>query len=65
MVKAIKQAEDGEDIVIRAVELNGKATKCGIKLFGKAMKLDFKPYEIKTVKVNKNGEYKETNVLEL
>jgi alpha-mannosidase len=50
IVTAIKQAEDSEDAVIRAYEVNGNNTSAKIKLFDKEINAEFAHNEVKTFK---------------
>ena len=67
LVSAIKLAEEGDDLILRCVETTGLQTKASIDLrfTNRKWKGDFKPYEIKTLRVNKKtGAVKEVNLLE-
>jgi len=68
MVSVLKQAEDGDDLVLRAYETNGTAARATILLpkWGREIKIDFGPYEIKTFRVPRDPvkQVKETNLLE-
>ena len=67
LVSAIKLAEDGEDLIIRCVETSGLSTKATLDLSFANRKWtnNFKPYEIKTLRIDKNaGIIKEVNLLE-
>ena len=67
LVSAIKVAEDGEDIIIRCVETSGLSTKASINLrfVNRKWAGNFNPYEIKTLRVDKNsGGIIEVNLLE-
>ena len=67
LVSAIKLAEDGEDIIIRCVETSGLSTKASINLrfANRTWAGNFNPYEIKTLRVDKNSKsIKEVNLLE-
>ncbi len=67
IVASIKQAEDNSDVIIRCVETTGQATAATLDLSfaGKKWKGDFKPCEIKTLRIDaKSGKITETNVLE-
>jgi alpha-mannosidase len=56
----IKQAENGNDIVLRCFELEGKETDAKISLFGNEISVACTPYALKTV----SGDGKEMNILE-
>jgi len=67
IVTAIKISEVGDDLIIRCVESTGRQTaaEVDLRLFGKKVKLEFRPCEIKTLRVNqKTGETREVNLLE-
>jgi alpha-mannosidase len=67
IVSAIKQSEDGKDIIVRCVEASGIQTDATIDLRFADRKWTgkFRPYEIKTLRMYQNtGEIKEVNLLE-
>ncbi len=67
VVTAIKNAEDNDDLILRCVELTGKATSANLKFgfSGKQWSGNFTPCEIKTLRINrKSGAVKEVNLLE-
>ena len=67
IVSAIKQAESGEDLILRCVETNGMAVNANLDLSFAKKKWtgNFSPYEIKTLRVNtKSGSIREVNLLE-
>ncbi len=67
LISSVKKAEHGDDLILRCVELSGKAVEATIDLrfARKKWKGDFSPFEIKTLKMNdKTGDIKEVNVLE-
>ena len=67
MVSSIKLAETNDDLVIRCVETEGLASDATIdlKIAGKKWQGKFKPYEIKTLRLNrKSGQIREVNLLE-
>lgn len=67
LVSAMKLAEDGEDIIIRCVETLGISTEASVDMRFADRKWtgNFKPYEIKTLRVDKKtGSIKEVNLLE-
>lgn len=59
IVTAVKQAEDNDEIVIRAYEANGENTNAKMKLFGDEISADFAHNEVKTLSGGK-----EVNMLE-
>lgn len=67
VVTSVKNAEDNDDLIVRCVELAGKASSANLK-FGfndKQWSGSFTPSEIKTLRVNrKSGTIKEVNLLE-
>lgn len=48
--RAVKRAEDGKGIVVRAYETEGKGTECHIRLFDTETTAVFAPFEIKTLR---------------
>ncbi|TSA34747.1 MAG: alpha-mannosidase [Porphyromonadaceae bacterium] len=67
VVSAIKQSENGEDIIIRCVETSGLAAAATIDLRFADRKWtgSFRPCEIKTLRIKQNtGTIKEVNLLE-
>jgi alpha-mannosidase len=67
IVSAVKQSENGEDIIMRCVETLGKTVSASISLpfVNKQWNGDFRPYEIKTLKYfRKSGDIKVVSLLE-
>ncbi|MCL1859165.1 MAG: alpha-mannosidase [Oscillospiraceae bacterium] len=66
ILTAAKNAEDNDGVVLRFLETSGKDTQSEIdvKFLNINIKLDFKAFEIKTVKI-KDGICKEVDLLEL
>jgi alpha-mannosidase len=67
VVSAIKQAEDGGDVIVRMYETAGKDTTAKLDLsFAKTQWTGkFRPYEIKTLRINpKSSTISEVNILE-
>ena len=67
IVSAIKQSENGEDIIVRCVETSGVQTSATLDLkFAKRKWTgNFRPCEIKTLRINQSkGTIKEVNLLE-
>ena len=67
VVSAIKQSEEGDDLIIRCVETSGTDTSATLDLAFLSRKWtgNFKPCEIKTLRVNRyTGIIKEVNLLE-
>ena len=67
IVTAFKRAEDNDGYILRAYEAEGRQTYAAIEcsLLGATLKLEFGPFEVKTVKVDDNGTIEETDLLEL
>jgi len=66
-VNSVKQSEEGEDLIIRCVETSGLQTNATIDLsfIKHQWKGSFRPFEIKSLRVNKkSGAVKEVNLLE-
>jgi alpha-mannosidase len=67
LVAAVKQAEDGNDVIIRAYETTGarKQARFDLRFAHTNWTAEFKPYEIKTLRVNpRTGKVSEVNALE-
>ncbi len=67
VVSAVKKAEDGEDIIVRCYETEGRATTATLDLglVNRRWTGMFRPLEIKTLRVpREGGEIREVNVLE-
>ena len=67
IVSAVKQAENGEDLILRCVETNGSSSVANLDLgfIKRKWTGNFLPYEIKTLRVNtKTGNIREVNLLE-
>ena len=67
IVSAVKQSENGDDLILRCVETNGVAVTANLDLgFAKRQwSGSFRPYEIKTLRMNtRSGNIKEVNLLE-
>jgi alpha-mannosidase len=68
VVSALKQAEDGDDIVMRCYEAHKVATQAAIVLprWGRIIEAAFRPCEIKTFRIPRDGALPivETNLLE-
>jgi alpha-mannosidase len=67
VISAIKQAEDGEDTIVRMYETAGRAATAHVDLkFAKTQWTgQFRPYEIKTIRINsKTSAISEVNILE-
>jgi alpha-mannosidase len=67
LISAIKQAETGDDLVLRCYETAGRAVKATVRLSfaDRVWSGEFKPYEIKTLRMDRrNGTFKPVNALE-
>lgn len=67
VVSVLKQAEDGDDLIVRCYETAGRATTATLKLglLGRQWTGTFHPLEIKTLRVpSAGGAIREVNVLE-
>lgn len=67
IVSALKQAEDGDDIIVRCFESTGRQTKTTINLAFAHTQWsgNFHPFEIKTLRINrKTNAVTEVNILE-
>jgi len=66
IVASVKQSENGEDIIVRCVEATGKQTTAALDLKFAHLKWtgDFRPSEIKTLRITKTGTIKVVNLLE-
>ncbi len=66
LLTALKQCEDGERMAARLVNISGtKQRGKSLSVLGNtAEELEFGPYEIKTVCWDRNGAFKETDLLE-
>jgi alpha-mannosidase len=68
LVTALKKAEDNDDLILRACETTGQATRTALRLphWGRAIEAAFGPCEIKTFRVPRDPQRPvvETNLLE-
>ena len=67
IISAIKKSENDEDIILRCVETCGIPANATInlKFFDRKKESSFRPFEIKTFRVNhESGEIREVNLLE-
>ncbi len=67
IITAIKQAEEGDDLIIRCVETSGAATSATVdfSFVNRKWTGNFKPCEIKTLRLNcRTRDLKEVNLLE-
>ncbi len=67
VISAIKQAESGDDLIVRCYETNGRNTEATIdfRFVDKKWTGSFHPLEIKTLRMNaKTGAIREVNALE-
>ncbi|MCL2772578.1 MAG: alpha-mannosidase [Oscillospiraceae bacterium] len=66
LLSAAKNSEDGNGIILRFAESSGKDTTTNItvEFLNFAAKLEFKAFEIKTLKIGKNNSFNEVNLIE-
>lgn len=66
IVSSIKQAEIGDDTIIRCVETSGAATtaRLDLRFVKKQWSGKFSALEIKTLRIKRDGTIKEVNLLE-
>ena len=66
IVSAVKEAENGNDIIVRCVETLGKTANANIhfRTFGYSWPVSLNPYQIKTLRVSREGSIREVNILE-
>ena len=66
VVTSVKAAEDGNGLILRIIEADGKETAAEIdfKALGKKFTAEFKPQEIKTVRISADGEVSEGMITE-
>ena len=62
----MKQAEDGNGFILRAYETDGKAVRAALSLpfLSAETEADFRPHEVKTLRIASDGAVSETNILE-
>jgi hypothetical protein len=62
---ACKQSWDRKALVVRMQEMSGKKSRALLKLkdFKKDIKLFFKPFEIKTLRFEKRGTWREVDLV--
>jgi alpha-mannosidase len=63
---ALKKSDEDDGIIFRLQETTGLQTAADLKLNcpEKTISLDFKPLEIKTLKITREGKYKEVNLID-
>lgn len=54
-VSAVKESEVDESEIVRLFEYGGREQTAELSYFGKSLSIPMKPYEIKTVKITKDG----------
>lgn len=67
VVEAVKQSEDGEDLIVRSYETAGRASHATLQFpsRNKSWTGDYHPYEIKTLRIDgRSAAMKEVNALE-
>lgn len=67
LLNVMKQAEDGSgDVILRLYETAGIGgrTEVALPFLETAVQLEFTPWEIKTVRIDAAGQWRETDMLE-
>ncbi|HSU19662.1 MAG TPA: glycosyl hydrolase-related protein, partial [Acidobacteriaceae bacterium] len=67
IVEAVKEAEDGDDLIVRSYETDGQGTTATLQMpfLHAHWTGQYDPFEIKTVRINRHtGDVKEVNALE-
>ena len=69
LLTVLKQAEEGDDMILRAYETAGAATRAVIRMpaWGRTVEVDFGAFEIKTLRISQQDAslpVVETNLLE-
>ena len=66
VVTSLKQAEDGNGFILRAVETNGEKCEAVIDIepLNAHIKAQWNPQEIKTFRISKDGSVSETMITE-
>jgi alpha-mannosidase len=57
-------AEDSDDLIVRLYESEGKKTEAKVEIREVEFTTSIKPFELKTLKVAKDGKVTETDLLE-
>lgn len=65
-VSALKNSENNDGLILRLSEISGVSTAVAVnfKAIEKCFVLDFKPQEVKTVRIGKDGSIKEIQIIE-
>ena len=64
LLSTMKIPYSGDGCILRLYEIYGEATETELTLFGKLIKTNFRPYEIKTLRVMQDGSSREVNFME-
>ncbi|MBO4886086.1 MAG: alpha-mannosidase [Clostridia bacterium] len=66
LLNVVKDAEEGDGLVIRAVETSGRPARARVSLpfIGASVEADYRPFEIKTFRVGADGSAAEVDLLE-
>lgn len=64
VISTVKKSLAGDADILRARESDGAETDAVISFFGRSYPVHFRPFEVKTLKIEKNGTAAETNFLE-
>ena len=60
---AVKEAEDGDALIVRLYETSGKATEATLSLAGRSYAVKMGAFELKTLKI-KDGKATEVDLIE-
>lgn len=61
---ALKMAEDGDDLIVRLYESEGRETQARVRIMNIEINTSLHPYELKTLRVTRDGEVTETDLIE-
>ena len=64
LLSTMKLPYSGDGCILRLYEIYGETTETELTLFGKSIKTSFRPYEIKTLRVMRDGSSREVNFME-
>ena len=66
LLNVIKEAEEGEGLVVRAVETSGREARAvlSLPLLNTSLEADFRPFEIRSFRVSPDGRWTPVNLLE-
>ena len=61
---ALKKSEDGDDLIVRLYESEGRESEAIVKIGNIEFKTMLSPYELKTLKISSDGKVIETDLIE-